>query len=569
MSWNPDEGVQQFIELVALQNAVEYAGKAAAGSVVGRVMGMREDLRPHGKDVAPLVAQAVAWANALVNEQGLDGAEAVLRERAPELLAPRQKAERREGLPDLENATTQQVVLRFAPNPNGPLSFGHARGIVINAAYAERYDGTLILRFDDTDTVVKPPLPEAYDAIVEEATWLAGRAPDRVIIASDRIPVYYEHAEAMLRSDGGYVCTCPAEAFRNLRVSQTACPCRDRSAEVHLERWKAMLDGGFAAGEAVVRVRTGMDLPNPALRDWPALRIQDTETSPHPRLEVGSRYRVWPLLDFQSAVEDHLQGVTHIVRGKDLMDSTRKQRLLYDHFGWTYPETMYWGRVKVHEWGGFSTSAMRQDIESGRYEGWSDPRLPTLAALKRRGIAAEALRSFWLELGITQKDIAVPLATLYAHNTKSIDSEAPRLAFVRDPVRTDLIGGPPSVSIVAYPNEPDRLLRELDLSDGTVYIEEEDAVEAGPFRLKDLADVERDGGTLTVSSLERSDTRRIVHWTASSSSPAVLIVPEEDGLTEVHGRLEANDHPAGTVVQLERIGYAVILEDGRLLLAHE
>ena len=108
-----------------------------------------------------------------------------------------------------------------------------------------------------------------------------------------------------------------------------------------------------------------------------------------------------PLLDFQSAVEDHLQGVTHIIRGKDLMDSTRKQVLLYEHFGWKYPETIYWGRVKVHEYGGFSTSGMRTAIEDGEFMGWDDVRLPTLAAMRRRGIRPEALRSFWIELGLT------------------------------------------------------------------------------------------------------------------------------------------------------------------------
>ena len=122
------------------------------------------------------------------------------------------------------------------------------------------------------------------------------------------------------------------------------------------------------------------------------------------------------------------------------MDSTRKHTLLYAHFGWQYPETMYWGRVKVHEWGGFSTSQMRKEIESGRYTGWSDPRLPTIAGLSGRGIQADALRNFWLELGITQKDIAVPLASLYSHNIKTIDDDAPRIAFVRNPVAISLVG---------------------------------------------------------------------------------------------------------------------------------
>ena len=141
-----------------------------------------------------------------------------------------------------------------------------------------------------------------------------------------------------------------------------------------------MNNGTFDEGDAVVRVRTDMALPNPALRDWPALRIQHT---PHPM--VGDRYRVWPLLDFQSAIEDHEQGVTHIVRGKDLMVSTRKQTLLYEHLGWTYPETLYWGRVKVHEFGGFSTSSMRASLEQGERAGWGDLRLPTIQSFRRRG----------------------------------------------------------------------------------------------------------------------------------------------------------------------------------------
>ena len=569
MSWTPDADVLDFLNLIALQNAVEYDGQAAVGSVIGRIMGMREDLRAHGKALAPAVARAVASANVLVNEQGLEAAEAVLRERSPDLLAPRQKAERREGLPELSQAQQGKVVLRFAPNPNGPLSFGHARGIVINGQYAERYGGELILRFDDTDTVVKPPLPEAYSSIVEEATWLLGRAPDRVVIASDRIPVYYEHAERMLQGGGGYVCTCSAEAFRELRVAQTPCPCRDTDAEINMERWRMMLDGRFAQGEAVVRVRTGMDLPNPALRDWPALRIQDTTAAPHPRPEVGSTYRVWPLLDFQSAVEDHLQGVTHIIRGKDLMDSTRKQSLLYDHFGWRYPETMYWGRVKVHEWGGFSTSAMRADIEAGAYEGWDDPRLPTIAALRRRGIQAEALRAFWLELAITQKDIAVPLATLYSHNTSVVDANAHRLAFVRDPVPLTLHNAPEEATLVAFPDDAERDVRRLDLSLGEVLIEAEDLQDPAPFRLKDLGDVENEDGALHLTSLERLDSRRILHWTTPDATEAVLMVVNNGHIHNVKGRLEPHDLPSGAVVQLERIGYAILLDDHRLLMMHE
>ena len=128
------------------------------------------------------------------------------------------------------------------------------------------------------------------------------------------------------------------EEFREFRQTKSNSPDRDRSPEENLKLWERMLNGDFQPGEAVVRIKTDMTLPNPALRDWPALRIQDTENNPHPRENINSKYKSLALLDFSSGIEDYLQGVTHIIRGKDLMDSTRKQTLLYEHFGWEYPK---------------------------------------------------------------------------------------------------------------------------------------------------------------------------------------------------------------------------------------
>ncbi|MBL6733693.1 MAG: glutamate--tRNA ligase [Candidatus Poseidonia sp.] len=570
MAWTPDEATQSMIRHVAIQNALEYEGKAAVGSVIGRIMAMREDLKQHGKAVTGLVAQEVNAANQMAKELGLEHLRQVLEVEAPALLEKRETKARREGLPELTNASKGQVVLRFAPNPNGPLSFGHARGLVINSRYREMYDGVFILRFDDTDTKVKPPLLEAYDQIVEEATWLTGRAPDRVVVASDRMEQYYEHAQRMLNEGFGYVCRCSADAFKEHRIGQTNCPCRSQSIADNQALWKSMLKGSFKPGEVVVRVKTDMTLKNPALRDWPALRLQDTKSHPHPRPEIGSTYVVWPLLDFQSAVEDHLQGVTHIIRGKDLMDSTRKQTLLYEHFGWTYPETVYWGRVKVHEWGGFSTSQMRKDIEEGLYDGWNDPRLPTLCGLRDRGIQAEALRDFWIELGVTQKDISVPLATLYAHNTKAVDAGAPRLSFVREPIAFSLVGEhPSSLELAVHPNDEAMGIRAWNLKEGRVWLESED-LEHMDLRLKEFADVALNDTNAEVKGLSRSDQRPIVHWLpAINSQEAVLLETKNNELIRHRGQLEQHNHPTGTVVQLERIGYAMVLDSETLVLCHE
>jgi glutamyl-tRNA synthetase len=563
----------------ALQNALEYDGQGQAGSVMGRVMGENPDLRARASELTGFIDEQVAEANALAAEMGLEHVRSILENESPDALEKKVK-ERREGLPPLPNAESGKVVLRFAPNPNGPLSLGHARGVVINSELARMYDGEVILRFDDTDTVVKRPDPEAYSLIEEDFVWLAGKAPDRILKASDRMDVYLEHASLALRENHAYVCQCTADEFKEFRMSKTECPCRNRASEENLNLWNQMNDGSIQPGGAVVRIKTEMTLPNPALRDWPALRIQHGD---HPL--VGERYKVWPLLDFQSAVEDHLQGVTHIVRGKDLMDSTRKQTLLYEKFGWTYPETLYWGRVKVHEFGGFSTSQMKIDIADGRYTGWDDPRLPTIRALRRRGYDAGAMRKFWIDLGLTQKDISVPMSTLNSLNAKAVDADAPRLSFVRDPrtIKLDISEiEMDKVTLPIHPEHPDKGVREWPLGDSPlkVKIASDDFTSREARRLKDFADIgihhkkTVGGWTGDISRTDRYGNTPIIHWLPSNmAQPAVLLLEEDGELVAAEGLLEVNDYPDGTVVQLERMGFAILEgteEDGvrRLVRLH-
>ena len=564
--WIPDEDTIRLIRKYAMQNALEYDGKGQAGSVQGRILGEVPELRQHAKHLFGVLTPAIEEANQLWNDEGPEAVKAVLEAEAPDALEKRVK-ERREGLPELPNAVKGEVILRFAPNPNGPLTIGHSRGVIINSHYAEMYDGTMILRYDDTDTKIKRPDVKAYDWIREDYTWLSGRKPDIILEASARMPEYMAHAKQFIADDYMYVCTCTADEFKQLRNDQQECPCRANSTLKNSDLWDQMNDteGRFNEGDAVVRVRTGMEHKNPALRDWPALRIQ---RAPHPK--VGEKYRVWPLLDFQSAVEDHIQKVTHIIRGKDLMDSTRKQKLLYEMAGWDYPETLYWGRVKVHEFGGFSTSQMKIDIENGDFEGWDDPRLPTLRALRRRGYDAGAIRKFWIDLGLTQKDISVPMSTLNNLNSKAVDVEAPRLSFVRDPrtILLDISGiEMDKVTLPIHPEHPDKGVREWSLGDNPlkVKIASEDFTSREGRRLKDFATIginhqkTKHGWEGEISRIERIDDTPIIHWLPSNmAQPAVLLLEEEGELVAAEGLLEINDYPDGTVVQLERMGFAIL-----------
>mgnify|MGYP001179981561 FL=1 len=557
---------REAVRKYALQNAIEYSGKGQSGSVLGRLLAEREQLRSRVQDLLTLVDKEVIRANSIASKDGIEEVRKELESLAPEAL-DRERHKKNEGLRDLPG-NTSEVILRFAPNPNGPLSIGHSRGVVINSLYAQKYQGKIVLRFDDTDTRVKPPLIEAYSWIEEEFEWLSGKAADVIIRASERMPVYLQYAEEMLAGGFGYVCKCKAEDFREFRVSKTECPCRNGSVQGNMDDWGKMLSGDVSEGGAVVRVKTEMDLPNPALRDWPALRIQH---SPHPT--VGDRYKVWPLLDFQSAIEDHEQGVTHIIRGKDLMDSTRKQTILYDHFGWEYPEPLYWGRVKIHEFGGFSTSGMSSSIDSGEFTGWDDPRLPTLRALRRRGFEPSSLVDLWEEVGLTQKDISISLQTLESFNSRIIDGSCERRVFVSNPKSLEISSKDP-LSRVRMSRHPDGEIdgfREWEIG-AKVSIQDEDFVE-GKIRLKDFADVFISGQSATVESEDRSDERKIVHWIPDNLAvEAILSVPEGEEIVHVKGLLEDFELRNGEVYQLERVGFARFegIEEGiaRLLWLH-
>ena len=551
-----DSEIENIVRKYALQNAVEYNGAGQSGSVLGRILGERSDLRSRARELKQLVDIEVGNANYLAKNEGIEAVRGILENTNPEALN-RQKQIKRTGLKDLSNAVIGKVILRFAPNPNGPLTLGHARGVTINSEYAKIYDGKVVLRFDDTDSKVKPPIKEAYSWIEEDYKWLTGKNPDIIVRASERMEIYLSYAVKMLDEGFGYVCKCSAENFKKLRDNSKECRCRKKESKENLSDWNEMVNGKLTEGMAVVRVKTDMNHPNPALRDWPALRIQHSH---HPM--VGDKYKVWPLLDFQSAIEDHEQGVTHIIRGKDLMDSTRKQTLLYNHFGWEYPETMYWGRVKIHEFGSFSTSGMRKEIENKNYSGWDDPRLPTLRALRRRGFDSEAMKDFWIDLGLTQKDISVSLQTIESFNSTKIDSKCERRVFVRDPKKITLnannIEVPKKLILNKHPLNKIEGNREWNIEDLEIYVEAKD-LEKKEIRLKDFADIEVRNSEGIIQSLDRNDKRSIVHWIPKSiGKKAILTIPNGNEIIIQEGVIENIQIMKNNIVQLERVGYAKI-----------
>ncbi len=555
------EKTRELIEMYALQNAVKYKAAPNAGAVMGKLMGEHPELRARAKEVSPLVKEVLAE----VEKAGPDEWHRKLEAIAPELLVELSvKKEPEKGLPALEGASGG-VVMRFAPNPNGPPTLGSARGIIVNSEYVKKYGGKFIIRFDDTDPVKKRPMPEAYGWYLEDCAWLDAK-PDLVITASERIDLYYPIVEELISRGGAYVCGCPQSVFKEHKDRGVPCEHRGQTKEENLELWRQMLDGTLADGQAVLRIKTDMAHKDPAIRDWPAFRIV---SAPHPL--VGSKFRVWPLLDFESAVEDHLLGTTHILRGKDLADSGSRQKYLYEYLGWKYPQVIHWGRIRIHQFGSFSTSKLRKAIEAGEYTGWDDPRVPTVRAMRNRGILPEALRKFMIELGVGETDIAISMDSIYAENRKLIDPKANRYFFVWNPVELQIEGDVPATAKAPLHPVIDRGYREIPAKN-RVFICHSDleGLKIGDrIRLKDLCNVE-------ILSLEPARARfegrdvgarkmKIIHW-APASGVAVRVM-KPDGIDEGVGEAGiANE--LNRVVQFERYGFVRINRLGEPIIAY-
>jgi glutamyl-tRNA synthetase len=557
------ERAREQAEVDALFNALKHDSEAQVGAIMGPLMSENPEFREYGDEIAGVVAPVVDRVN------GMDPGERRerLAELAPERLAELEADEEEDDrlLPDLPGAgEVQEVRMRLAPNPNGPWHLGSARMPAVIGTYKQRYDGWMLCRFDDTDPETKRPDLDAYDAILDAIEYL-GFEPDEVIRASDRLETYYEHAREVIDLGGAYTCSCPAEAFSELKNAGEACPHRDKGADIVHEEFEAMVGGEYNEGEMVLRVKTDIEHKNPALRDWVGFRIIET---PHPR-DAAADYRCWPMLDFQSGVDDHLTDITHIIRGIDLQDSAKKQRFLYDYFGWEYPEVIHWGHVQIDEYDvALSTSTIAELVDSDELDGWDDPRAPTVASLRRRGIRGEAIVEAMIELGTSTSNVDLATSAIYSHNRALIDDWTDRAFLVRDDpdqgggaVESAVRDGPEAGRPPVHPEHEDRGRRQLSVEDGVLVEASDLPPEGDRVWLKGYGCVRRASEGLEWVDADIDVTREegvdIVHWVPAGDA-VPLRLRTMDG--DVHGHAEPGvaGYDPDEMLQFERVGFARI-----------
>ncbi len=366
------------IRAYALKNAIAHEGKAQTGAILSSLF--HEGLKKEEvKKILPQINKILSEVNSTLLPQ-----QKTEYEKLEKIVSER---EERVGLPEIPINTKGKIVTRFAPSPSGPLHIGHAATGTLSALYAKKNKGKFYVRIEDTnpDNIYKP----AYKMITEEAKWLWGE-DTKVIIQSDRMPLYYKYIQILFKKNTIYVCTCSSEEFKKLIDNQKACPCRANSIKDNLERWKKMISNSkkeqFKEGGAVIRFKSNLHDPNPAFRDFPLARIND---STHPR--QAKKYRVWPLMNLAVTVDDIELKVTHAIRASDHRDNATRQMMLFKVLDQKAPWSAFVGRYNFTDLE-LSSTKMRQEIEQHKYTGWDDPRLPTIASLKKQGYNPQA---FW------------------------------------------------------------------------------------------------------------------------------------------------------------------------------
>ncbi|HTW39375.1 MAG TPA: glutamate--tRNA ligase [Thermoplasmata archaeon] len=548
---------------LALENALAHGGTPRADPIVARLLATDPALRALANEVRAAVADVVVEVGAIPSGE-LASQLALLGGPEPERSKPA-KSESGD-FPDLPGAVPGKVVLRMAPFPSGVLHIGHARMIYVNQHYRERYGGKLLLVFDDTIGSEEKRVETEFFDLIRGDLELAGVTPDEVVYKSDRIAQFYPWAERVIEKGAAYVCRCPAELLRSNRAQGIACPERGQSPAEAADEWRRMLAGVYAPGAAVLRLKTDMNDPDPAFRDRVLFRISDLD---HPR--VGRKYRVWPLLEFSWAVDDIELGITHVLRGKDLVIEDRMQRYIWDLLGIQGPPFLHWGVLRVRE-AKVSKSKSYREVTSGLYDGWADPRTWSLRSLDRRGISMDAVRTFTVSFGMSLADIEVPAETLYAENRKRIDATTVRRAYVPAPVRVEVDGYPAELASVELPNHPElpALGKRTAPAGPSFFLPHHDlATRPGAeVRLKDLLNVRlpdeipAPGGSMRATFTSRENQRLPrLQWVGAEGALPVDVLDIEGNHSSGVGEQALAEAKPRDIFQFERVGFVRVDAD--------
>lgn len=387
---------------------------------------------------------------------------------------------------DLEEGKYKKIVTRFPPEPNGYLHIGHAKSILLNYGLAQEYHGQFNLRFDDTNPTKEKT--EFVDSILADVKWLGADFEDRLFFASNYFDQMYEAAVKLIKKGKAFVCDLSADEIREYRGTLTEpgknSPYRDRSIEENLTLFEGMKNGEFEDGSKVLRAKIDMAAPNINMRDPVIYRVAHMHHH-----NTGDKWCIYPMYDFAHPIEDAIEGVTHSICTLEFED----HRPLYD---WVVRELEYPHPPKQIEFAKLYLKSVvtgkryiKQLVEEGIVDGWDDPRLVSLSALRRRGFTPESIKLFMSLTGVSKAQSTCDYAMLEYCIREDLKMKANRMMAVLDPVKLIIDNYPEGqveyMEVENNQENPELGVRKVPFS-RELYIEREDFMENPPkkyFRL--------------------------------------------------------------------------------------
>lgn len=533
-----------------LQNAVRYDGKANAGAIIGRVIQEQPELKFKTKEVSKEILDIVNS----VNKMNLEEQRAKLELIAPQLLEEKPK-EQEEGLKALEGAVNGKVVTRLAPEPSKYNHIGHALIFLIQYMYAQKYNGKCLLRFDDTNP--EKSTIEYYNAMKDDLTWL-GIKWEKEITASDDIPTLYQYAEKLIKQDYAFVCSCNQDEMKRLRGAMQECKCRKNKIQDNLKEWELMLTRKYKESERTLRLRGDMQSNNGVMRDPVLFRISYAE-----HFIQKNKYCVWPMYDFENPIEDSLNGVTHIIRTNEFELRLELHSHLQKILNLKSPIVKEIGRYQIF---GAETHGrvIREMIENNKINGWDDPRLVTIKALRRRGFVPEMFTELAKTVGLSKSSGHIDFTVLAAINRKILDSSADRYFLIKEPILIEIEGAPDfEVELNLHPDYPERGKRFF-MTSKEFYLSKDDVKkfeEGKMYRLMDCLNflVEKNKFRFVSQEYEKfknaNNKGSIIHYLPAKDLPKFELLMPDGNIAKGFCELGVEKLNTGAVIQAERLGF--------------
>jgi glutaminyl-tRNA synthetase len=392
---------------------------------------------------------------------------------------------------DLASGRKQRVVTRFPPEPNGYLHIGHAKSICLNFGLARDYQGVCHLRFDDTNPETEDM--EFVESIQNDVRWLGFDWGDKKFFASDYYERLYAYAEQLIRAGKAYVCSLSEEEFKKHRGTAyepgTPSPYRSRSVEENLDLFRRMRAGEFPDGAHVLRGKIDMASPNMKMRDWPFYRIRHAD-----HYRTGKKWCIYPLYDFAHCLSDLIEGITHSICTLEFENNRELYDWIIEAVGATEepkrPRQTEFARLNL-TYTVMSKRKLLELVESKRVAGWDDPRMPTLAGLRRRGVTPESLRELADRVGVAKNNSTVDLALFEHIIREDLNLRAPRVLAVLRPLKVVIENWPEGeVETIDAPYWPADVgkpgSRPMPFS-REIYIDRDDFMESPPKDFHRLA----------------------------------------------------------------------------------